>query len=206
MSLPSYEDYAKAATEANKKALAESLQEADSDYARAKATYGTRASYLLGKGLSESGYSDYLQNAAYAARVNKQTAAKQAFTDAQAKTESAYAAFLQEARKQAENAYQKDQKTTASAFSKLLSQTIADKTVAKNYLVSMGVDEQTAEVLATQSIEMFHNTFERRKNVLSTVLSDRMTYDRAYRFALSNGLTEDMAREIAELAQSSFVS
>ena len=206
MDLPSYKDYAAAAHAENQAKLQASIKAADTDYAKAKATYGTRASFLLGKGLSESGYSDYLQNAAYAARANKLSEAEKSYADAENKSQSAYAAFLQEARKEAENAYNKEQSNTASAFSKLLAQSVADKEIAKSYLVSMGVDSDTAETLAAQSIDIYKNSFSRRNAVLNTVIGERMEYERAYRYALANGLSERLAREIAALAESSLLS
>ena len=202
MHLPSYEEYVAKSKADAQSAWEESVARADTDYAKAKATYGTRASYLMGKGLSASGYSDYLENAAYAAYNNRLGDADKQRAASEESARSDYAAFLKSAEEEAKAAYDAQEKNTASAFAKLLSQNIADEDVAKDYLVTLGIDEETATLLAEKSIAIQRASLSRRNAILNYAIENYLPYERTYRYAIANGLSSESAHEIASIVQS----
>ena len=198
--LLSYSEYIKENTRGAKESLRESVSRADSAYAEAKATHGAKASSLLSAGLTASGYSDYLDGVAYASRIKATTAAEAAYEKQKSESDSGYAAHLASAEKEAEEAYLKEQETLTEAFEKLLSERILDKTSAKAYLVALGIDEKEAETLAEKNIDVQLGTSERKNFILNHVLSQQMSYDRAYTYAIANGLSREMAIDIAKTA------
>lgn len=198
--LLSYSEYLKENTRVAKETLRESTKRADSDYAEAKASYGTKAASLLSAGLTASGYGDYLDGVAYASRIKATSAAEAAYEKRRSEVDSGYAAYLASAENEAETAYLKEQKSLAEAFESLLSQRILDKTSAKAYLVGIGIDEKEADTLAEKSIEVQVGTNERKNFILEHVISQCMSYDRAYNYAIANGLSREMAIDIAKTA------
>lgn len=182
-------------------ALRKSLSRADTALAEAKSTYGKRAASLLSRGLSASGYGDYIDGAAYAAHAKEVSEAQKAHAERQKESQSSYAAYLEKASAEAEAAYEEEKSTLSSAFSKLLSAKIIDEESAAAFLVGLGIDEDNARELAKKNAEVQKGTSARRNGVLSYALSHNMHYSRAYSYALANGLPESMAREIAEVAQ-----
>lgn len=198
--LLSYSEYVKENTKGAKEALRESTKRADSTYAEAKASYGAKASSLLSAGLTASGYGDYLDGVAYASRIKATDAAEAAYEKRKSESESRYAAYLASAEKEAEEAYENEQRTLIDAFEKLLDQRILDKTSAKAYLIGLGIDEKEANTLAEKSIEVQVGTNERKNFILEHVISQGMSYDRAYNYAIANGLSREMAIDIAKTA------
>ncbi len=172
---------------------------ADSTYARSKAGYGTRASSLLAKGLSDSGYGDYLEAEAYA---QKQRSIDSAARAKEKRDSAGYAAYLEKAESESDAAYTSMTKGLDSAFAKLLSEKITDKEAAVTFLTTLGVDEENARLLAEKNDIIIHSTQERRNAVLSFALKNELRFERAYSYALANGLSKDDAKEIASISQS----
>jgi hypothetical protein len=199
--LYSYEEYLDALGTDSEKSYRESITRADTAYATAKASYSRRASSLLSRGLTASGYGDYLDGAAYAARSRAISDAQKEKTEAEERNKSAYAEYLAKAEEEASDAYDQMEKDTATAFSKLLSQKIVDEDAARDYLISLGVDEENATSLAEKNSEILHSTQARRNAVLNFALKNQMRYKRAYAYATANGLSEEVAREIAKISQ-----
>ena len=198
--LLSYSEYIKENTRGAAEALRKSVSRADSAYAEAKAGYGTRASSLLSSGLTASGYGDYLDGVAYAARAKATSAAEESYAQRVGQVDSGYAAYLASAEKEAEEAYENEQRTLTDAFEKLLDQKILDKTSAKAFLIGLGIDAKEAETLAERSIEVQEGTDDRKNFILNYVLSQCMSYDRAYNYAIANGLSREIAIDIAKTA------
>ncbi len=117
--------------------------------------------------------------------------------------QAGYAAYLQSAQKEADGAYQKMKETLDSAFSKLLAKKITDKNAAISYLTALGVDEENAAILAEENDTIIHSTQERRNAVLSFAIKNELYFERAYSYALANGLSESDAKEIASISQAS---
>lgn len=200
--LKSYEDYIKDEKEKAEKSLRQSLNRADSTYAEALSTYGARASSLLSKGLTASGYGDYLDGVAHAARVKATSDAERSYEERMKASDKGYAAYLEEAEKEAEAAFEEEKELLSGAFEKLLSQKILDESSAVAFLIGLGIDEAEAKTLASKSIEVHKGTDERKNFILNYVLSQYMSYDRAYNYAISNGLSRSVAADIAKTAES----
>ncbi len=191
-----YKDYV--AESGSAEALRQSNTRADTAYAKARASYGSRASSLLARGLTGSGYSDYLDGAAYA---EKTRAKEEAARLKEERDRTGYAAYLSAAEKEAETAYEEKEAATASAFTKLLSQKITDKDAAFSYLTALGVDEESARLLSEKNDAILHASSERRSAILNYSLEKMFRFERAYSYALANGLTEAQAKEIASISQ-----
>ena len=204
MKLPNYKEYVAAYGKDTEKAFRESLTRADTDYAKARADHGTRAASLLANGLSASGYSDYLDSAAYAARVKTVSAAEKLRAEGEKQNKSGYADFLANAQAEAEGAYEKKQDSISDAFSKLLARHIEDKDAAKEYLITLGVDSETAEALAEQNAGILHGAQTRRNAVLNFAIKNQLFYGNAYKYAIANGLSPSVAHEIATISQSAY--
>ena len=142
--LPSYEEYVKETQAAAKSELRQDISRADTALAEAKSTYGARASSLLSRGLSYSGYGDYLEGAAYAARTKSVNEAKKAYNEKERASQASYADYLEELSKEAETAYENETQTLSGAFSQLLSANIVDEDSAVAFLMGLGVSEETA--------------------------------------------------------------
>lgn len=188
---------------AAKSELKDSLARADTALAEAKSTYGARAASLLSRGLSASGYGDYLDGAAFAAHAKSVNAANTAYTKRKKESEASYADYLEKANAEASAAYEKEKSTLSAAFSKLLSAKIVDEDSAAAFLIGLGIDEENAKELAKKNAEVQKGSNARRNSVLSYALSHNMYYSRAYAYALANGLSEAVAKEIAKISQES---
>lgn len=199
--IPTYKEYLKTYAENADEAYRESLAQADTAYARAKASYGTKNASLSARGLSLSGYSDYFDGAAYAARAKSIDAAQKTREESEEKSKASYADYLAGLEKEAEAAYEKNQSSLSSAFSKLLSAEIADTESATQFLLGLGIDEEDARSLAEKNAEILKGTKERRNIVLSYVLSHSLSYEQAYDYAVANGLSEALADEIGRISQ-----
>lgn len=180
--------------------MRQSYERADNAYARAKAGYGARASSLLSKGLSGSGYGDYLDGVAYAERGR---AKEEAAQRTEKESRAGYAAYLDGLEKEAQSAAEEKQNATLSAFRQLLDRKIVDKDAAFSYLTTLGVDEETARVLAERNDTILHASSERRSAILNYALQYQFRFERAYSYALANGLSEAEAKEIASISQAS---
>lgn len=194
----SYEEYLKES--GTKEALRQSYERADNAYAKAKAGYGTRASSLLSRGLSGSGYGDYLDGVAYAER---ERAKEEAAQRAEKESRAGYAAYLEGLEKEAQDAYEEKESETLSAFRQLLDRKIVDKDAAVSFLTTLGVEEDTARVLAERNDSILHASSERRNAIVNYALTNHFRFERAYSYALANGLSEAEAKEIASISQAS---
>ena len=199
--ISSYDEYVADTQSQAEATLRESISRADTALAQSKASYGARAASLLSRGLNGSGYGDYLEGAAYAARVKSVSEAQKAYERKQNESKASYAAYLEKLDAEAEEAYEKEQETLSSAFSKLLSANIVDEGSAAAFLMGLGVDEESAKALAKKNAEVQKGVGTRRNSVLSYALSHNMYYSRAYAYALANGLSADVAKEIAKISQ-----
>ena len=181
-------------------AYRDSVKAADTAMAEAKSTYGTRASSLLSRGMTGSGYGDYLDGVAYAQRQKQVDTALAAKTKTEAKNKKAYAAYLDSEAEKAEKAATADSQKKTDLFLDLLSQNIEDEASAAAFLTAGGLDEETASRLAKESLSMVKNTSSTKKAVLETVLKKYMSYTDAYKYAVAYGLSPTVAEEIARAA------
>ena len=181
-------------------ALRQSYERADNAYAAARAGYGTRASSLLSRGLSGSGYGDYLDGVAYAERTR---AREEAAARTEKESREGYAAYLEGLEKEAQDAAREKESDTVSAFRQLLDRKIVDKDAAVSFLTTLGVDEETARTLAERNDTILHASSERRSAIINYALTNHFRFERAYSYALANGLSTEEAKEIASISQAS---
>lgn len=178
------------------------VRAADTAAAEAKATYGTRGAALLARGLTGSGYSDYLSGLAYTEKQRAVRDAKSAYTKANAANQTAYAAYLDKERDEAVKAAEKEAERRKSLFLSLLSQNVEDEESAAAFLTENGLDAETAARMAKKSVSMVKNASSVKKAVLSYALNHYMPYKATYDYAISYGLSPAVAEEIAKTAHS----
>ncbi len=175
--------------------------EADTDYVQARAEHGKTAAALYGRGLSGSGYSDYLNSTAYATRAGLYDKARERQQATEAENRRGYLSYLDKITEAEEEASAKKEDEQGKIFKDLLAKNILDRGAAVTYLIGRGIDEETAVVLANKSIEVAHGT----KSYIATLSGEAramyMDYHAAYQYALAKGVSEEIARSVAQIAQ-----
>ena len=174
--------------------------EADTAYATSRAEQGRRASTLYKKGLSGSGYSDYLNHAAYATRQEALTSAHRKRRETEEENERGYLSYLEEAAKaeEKEQAAKEDEEKTI--FSDLLSKKLLDEKSAVTYLTMRGIDEKKARELASQSVKILKGSSEYLNQLINEAEAANMDYYSAYLYAREKGLEESAAKQAATIA------
>lgn len=172
-------------------------KEADTGYAKALAEHGARAASLYRAGLAGSGYSDYLNHSAYAQKSDALALAKKQKQSTDARNQKGYLAFLKELSDKEEKEAA-DQKTREDKlFESLLAKNITDEQAAVSYLITVGMDPVKAQELATKSIAIQTGKQSFHTRLITLATSAGMSYSNAYKYALTQGVTEDVARMIA---------
>lgn len=185
------------------KAYRSATAEADSRYRESLSTYGKTAELLREKGLSGSGYSDYLTGVAQKARTDEKEIALREKSEGEKKNYAGFLSFLEKAYENETKANKEEAEDAVDVeaiYNELLEMNILDRDLAFSYLESRGIDTKEADRLAGESVLLHKNNTARRREVLSTVISKRMEYPEAYRFAQAAGLSDDIASEIASIA------
>ncbi|MBP3437220.1 MAG: hypothetical protein J6K61_04880 [Clostridia bacterium] len=184
------------------KTYKQALADADSRYAEAQATHGTKAAALLSRGMTGSGYSDYLSGLAYTERQKERLTATEKKSQADADNKKNYALYTQGLTAEAEKAFAEKEARLSSAFSALLKQEVETVEGAKAFLTANGIEEELAEKIAQGSVDIIRNSSGKKKEVLEYVLGKYMPYEYAYQYAIACGLSEKLAEEVARAAQS----
>ncbi len=174
---------------------------ADRGYAADLATYGSRADRLLSRGLTGSGYSDYLSGKAMesyaAARGNALTAKKAA----EKENREGYARYLANAEAQNAKEAKEAKDIYKNAVTSLFSHEFADEETAVAYLTAFGIDEKTARGLAKVRPLPTVKGEAGQAEVLGYCISYYLTPEQAYLYARGCGLSEENARAVAEAAK-----
>ena len=173
---------------------------ADTAYATARAEHGARASALYERGLSGSGYSDYLNHAAHATRQNAITEAlyKKQATDKE--NERGYLSYLEESKEKAEAEIASREKEEEKIFTDLLSKNILDEKSAVTYLVTRGIDEARARELAERSLNIQKGSRSYLNQVINEAEASNMDYYTALAYARAKGLDDETANSVATIA------
>lgn len=180
-------------------AYREAVAEAEGTLAEQRAGYGKQASTLLARGLSGSGYSNYLDQAAYAQKAMAIQKAREQRQKTERENRKGYAAFLADAAKLGEEKQEK----VGELIGELFSEKILDPALAAEYLTLRGVDTETAKALGNTCTGLIKNTDTRSQRVLKHVLDNYFGYSAAYEYAVANGLSEEVAQQIAKAAGAS---
>lgn len=182
------------------KAFRAEKAEADTAYMTARAEHGNRASSLYGKGLSGSGYSDYLNHAAYATRQSTLSEALRKRTETEKENERGYLSYITDAAEQEAERKEAEKKEEKSIFSGLLTKGLLDEESAVAYLKLQGVDEARARELAAESISIQKGSQRYITQLINEAAAANMDYYTAYAYALTKGLDEEKAKEAATIA------
>ena len=174
-----------------------SVREANQTYDRAGSAYGAGGETLGRAGLGSSGYGDYLDGVAYAEKIRAQESAAQKKLDIDKANREGYAAYLTA---QAERAQ--------STLNAIRLQKITDEDTAYEYAKTCGMGEEDARMISRLVGEM--NTGEetstsavrQRVTIMQYMVSMEFTRDAAYAYALSCGVGETIARQMAEATES----
>ncbi len=181
-------------------AFREAKAEADTAYAAARAEHGARASSLYARGLSGSGYGDYLNHAAYATRQNALTRAHRERQAAEEENERGYLSYLEGVMKEEEEKKEAKAKEEQKIFSDLLSQKLVDESSAVTYLKVRGIDEDRARELAKESLNIQKGSRSYVNQLINEAEASNMDYYTAYAYALAKGLDKESARSAATVA------
>ena len=181
-------------------AYAEAKRAADNLYATARAEYGERGASLAERGLSGSGYSDFLNTTAYAERARARENALVQKQNTDLENQRGYLAYLESTSDTDNSSQSSEEKRLTEAFDDLLKREISDKSAAVTYLTARGFDQETASSIADKAIKVYRGSDSYRKYVTNQAIANGYYYDDAYRYALLQGLSSAMADEVAKIA------
>lgn len=182
----------------------EAKRDADNLYATSRAEYGQRASTLAARGLTGSGYSDYLNTVAIAERTRARDKALVAKKKTELENQKGYVAYLN-----GNPAFGGDGaglEGQNAALNDLIKREITDKSVAITYLTTQGFDRETAGEIADKAILIYRGSDGYRQYVASKAIANGYHYPDAYKYALLQGLTPAMADEVAKIASLALAS
>lgn len=197
-----YESYVAAYGADPEKAYSEAKKEAAGDFEKAKATYGKTAASLLSRGLSGSGYSDYLNASAYAEYVKAKEAAlikKEEITENNRKGYLSYLAEQEKAALAANQQAQEKSEKEQKLFDELLEQNLLDEGAAATYLTARGMDEEKAKAYAKESIQVLRGKKSLYTQIITEAKRYKMDYSQTIKYALLQGASTQLAEEIAQI-------
>lgn len=179
-----------------------SVAQANAAYERALASYGQKGEQLARSGLSNTGYSDASNNAAYAAKQNAilQADATKSATDQSNRL--GYAQYLQ--------AYDAQQQSKMMSVLEYTTQMGMNGEQAKQYAKALGFDDTVSESIGKAS-EAYYTTTKAKEEeskeqaLKEYVLQAGMTAEQAKRYAKALGF-DDAASERIGLAAASYES
>lgn len=179
-----------------------SVAQANAAYERSLANYGQKGEQLARSGLSNTGYSDASNNAAYAAKQNAilQADATKAATDQSNRL--GYAQYLQ--------AYDAQQQSKMMSVLEYTTQMGMTGEQAKQYAKALGFDDTVSESIGNAS-EAYYTTAKAKEEeskeqaLKEYVLQAGMTAEQAKRYAKALGF-DDAASERIGLAAASYES
>ena len=167
---------------------------ADITYARSDSRYGVRGETLARAGLTGSGYSDYLDGVAYATRAKALSDAAEQMADTTRRNRLSYAEYLE-----------KQGTRRQSVLGGIKGQGITDAKVAGAYAKACGMSDEDAEIIGTLVGEMRESgsgvSVHQKVKVMQYMVNLEMPQETAYAYALTCGMTEKEAREMAEATE-----
>ena len=179
----------------------EALATAESDYARSLATHGSRADRLMQRGLTGSGYSDYLSGKATEAYTTAKQAALTRRQRAEAESREGYARYLTDtadaAEKEARSVYK-------NAVTALYASDITDEDTAVTLLKAYGLDEPTAKAVAATHHPSPKD--EGQAAILRYCIENYLSPSAALAYAKGSGLSEEGAAAVAEAVRAIYQS
>lgn len=176
------------------KVYADAARAADGTYARSGSRYGARGESLGRSGLTGSGYGDYLDGVARSDRAKALEDATAAGEAAAEGNRRGYAEYLV-----------KQGTRRKSILSSIRGQGITDPEVATAYAAACGMNETDAALVGSLVGQMRESgsgvSVHQKVKVMQYMVNIGMPRETAYVYALSCGMTESEAREMAEAAE-----
>ncbi len=182
-----YEDWLKTNGIQSEKIYADSIRDITGDYKRTRSEYGAVAEGLSNIGLTSSGYSDYLSGQAYSNMQKRKAGAISKYAENEAKNRTGYAEYLKERGEKYEKVLAGAQKSG-----------IVNLEDAFSYALAAGLDNESAALLAKTVSDREKKRL--RDSALDAIIKNKFNKKQAHEYALSLGLGEDVAKELAEYA------
>ena len=167
------------------------VQAADTQRRKSLSTYGSTAEDLSSRGLSDSGYADYIDSTAEK-QFNKTLSEQKAdliINDANGK--HAYENYLKEIEKNRQKSYD-------AALSKLRNSGIMNYDEAYGAAIALGLSSEDAKSAAEKSTQEIISAA--RLKVIGAIVNKRLTSQQTQKYADSLGLNDEISKELAEIA------
>lgn len=174
-----------------KASRAAALTRADTSYRTSLSGYGRSAEALANAGLNKSGYAEYLNSVAKGERTTAIGNADLAKHKSEAEDMKKYESYLDGVENDRLERYEK-------ALRSIQSDSLAAYGAAYERALSFGLDEESAKKAATEASGAVKSTL--RQKLLSEIATKRMTSEATRAYALTLGLDEEVADELAEYA------
>lgn len=173
-------------------------KEAETTYAKSLAEHGRRASRLNEAGLSSGGYSDYLNHTAYAARTEELSRAKDRRDQTSLANQKGYAEFLAALAEEEDREAKEQTEYEQKLFNTLISKGITDEQAGLTYLTNAGLSLSRAQELASRAVTVQRGSTSLQNRLISEATDAYMDHYTAYKYAITHGVSEDVAQMIAD--------
>lgn len=170
---------------------AEALTKADTAYRTSLSGYGKNAEKLSGAGLNGGGYAKYLDTLASERKKSATDAAALYAGKSAAREMKEYEGYLDKLEDERLKLYEKTVKSIET-------DKLTSYEAAFNKAISLGLDEESAKKAATEATDAVKETL--RQKLLGDIATKRMTSEATRAYALTIGLDEEVANELAEYA------
>lgn len=170
---------------------AEAITKADTSYRTSLSGYGKNAEQLSNAGLKESGYAKYLDAMAKQKRGNATAAAELNAEKSAAVEMKEYEGYLDKIEGDKLKLYER-------AVKSIQSDSLTAYGDALKKAISLGLDEESAKKAASEATGAVKAAL--RQKLLTEVATKRLTSEATRAYALTVGLDEDVANELAEYA------
>ena len=170
---------------------AEAITRADTSYHTSLSGYGKNAERLATAGLNNSGYAKYINTLTEGARKEALASADLSAGKSMAKDMKAYEDYLNQAEDDRLKAYE-------NAVKSIKSDSITSYSQAYDKAVELGLDEESAKRAAKEASDSVKSSL--RQKLLTEIATKRLTSEATRAYALTIGLDESIANELAEYA------
>ncbi len=174
--------------------LQDGIEDAYRTYDRGSAAYGVTGEKLGQMHLAGSGYSEYLDQKAKDRLGTDMAAAQEEYQETLGKADKGYAAYLRQ-----------QGSRTKSVIRSLDTQGVTDYDTAYAYGLISGLSGESAKIAATYITSITdkavsQTVIRQRMSLLSQMIRLNLPKDVAYNYALSCGVTDEVAKELSEAA------
>lgn len=177
--------------------LARDLLTADTDFKKSLAGYGKKGEQLGSLGLTKSGYASFVNESANNLLKKRIVAADENYRAQELKGRKGYSDYLKAI---TEKETKENERLFKEVKSKLSEQGLTNYEEAYSLASEMGLSEKDADALAKESTEKAVRAA--RLKVISAIVNKRYSGKQAKEYATALGLSEELASELSELAES----